>query len=100
MDSPTFEEMARDCGFDPSDFDESYLSDSGMGPSQHDYTYAAEGDSGEYMSEIGEFVLILHFPSCNLINNARTLIPVSTGTHSLNKRYFYLSTVLSIAARH
>ncbi|CAL1705677.1 unnamed protein product [Somion occarium] len=52
MDSPTFEEMARDCGFDPSDFDESYLSDSGMGPSQHDYTYAAEGDSGEYMSEI------------------------------------------------
>lgn len=49
MNSPSFEEMARDYGYDPNDFDSSGFDDFGLEqPQQMDYTYANHDNVGAY----------------------------------------------------
>ena len=59
MDSPSFEEMARDYGFDSNDFHNPGFDDSGVGLSQQIDEYAC-GNQGIYYDDIGNFSLWLN----------------------------------------
>ena len=59
MDSPSFEEMARDYGFDSNDLHNPGFDDSGVGLSQQMDEYAY-GNQGIYYGDIGDFLLWLN----------------------------------------